>query len=258
MSQLAKQLPNRVIALEVRFYACVARLRERTDEEALHDLRITLRTLRSVLRPLRNRAVVAVLEQAAAAVGRISGPVRDAQVLLAELQRLGLNSRLISRQSSIDTAIEQLLASAELTQLCNAFADFTRHWRQSVRTAEQRHLRATLSRALHKDKRRLQTLLDEPVIDWHRVRVWVKRLRYADASYLQLDVLTYNERRLLRRLQATLGDWHDRLQWLASSGQDAALLGCRAGWQAQAETALQTSETLLLRMRALGDRSVKP
>ena len=61
MSRLQRVLFEQVIVQQVRLYACLARLREQTDAEALHDLRITLRRLRSLLRPLRREPLCAAV-----------------------------------------------------------------------------------------------------------------------------------------------------------------------------------------------------
>jgi len=53
MSALVDQLVAQVIGLEVGLLSCQARLAAVTDDEALHDLRTTVRRLRSLLRPLR-------------------------------------------------------------------------------------------------------------------------------------------------------------------------------------------------------------
>nr|WP_242070876.1 MULTISPECIES: CHAD domain-containing protein [Pseudomonas] len=44
----------------------------RTDSEALHDLRIAVRRIRSLLRPMRALSEVAALNFAAAGVGRLT------------------------------------------------------------------------------------------------------------------------------------------------------------------------------------------
>jgi CHAD domain-containing protein len=53
-----------IVALQVRLLACRERLAADTDSEALHDLRTTLRRLRSLLRPLRGLPGVEQLEEA--------------------------------------------------------------------------------------------------------------------------------------------------------------------------------------------------
>jgi hypothetical protein len=74
MSDLIDRLVAQVLGLEVRLLACQARLSARTDPEALHDLRTTVRRMRSLLRPLRGLPGVEQLEAAASAVGSLTTP----------------------------------------------------------------------------------------------------------------------------------------------------------------------------------------
>ncbi|WP_139340904.1 CHAD domain-containing protein, partial [Pseudomonas sp. KK4] len=83
------RLVAHVLGLEVRLLACQARLSERTDPEALHDLRTTVRRLRSLLRPLRGLPGVEQLEVAASEVGDLTTPLRDREVLAAYLLEHG-------------------------------------------------------------------------------------------------------------------------------------------------------------------------
>ena len=85
MSALVDRLVAHVLGLEVRLLACQARLSARTDPEALHDLRTTVRRLRSLLRPLRGLPGVEQLEAAASRVGDLTTPLRDREVLAAYL-----------------------------------------------------------------------------------------------------------------------------------------------------------------------------
>ena len=78
-----------IIALEVSLYHSRARLQANSDGEALHDMRIAVRKIRSLLRPLRNLPEVVALNQAAADVGRATTPTRDLQVIIGELQKMG-------------------------------------------------------------------------------------------------------------------------------------------------------------------------
>ncbi|NWE73461.1 CHAD domain-containing protein, partial [Pseudomonas gingeri] len=64
MSVLVDRLVAQVLSLEVRLLACHARVDALTDDEGLHDLRTTVRRLRSLLRPLRGLPGVEQLEQA--------------------------------------------------------------------------------------------------------------------------------------------------------------------------------------------------
>jgi len=89
MSALVDRLVAQVLGLEVSLLACQARLSAATDAEALHDLRISVRRLRSLLRPLRGLPGVEQLEAAASEVGRVTTPIRDREVLAAYLHQHG-------------------------------------------------------------------------------------------------------------------------------------------------------------------------
>lgn len=66
-----------IISQQVALYHARARLEARTDGEALHDLGIAVRRIRSLLRPFRSMDVMAILNVAAAEVGRQTTPARD-------------------------------------------------------------------------------------------------------------------------------------------------------------------------------------
>ncbi len=97
MSSMVDHLVAEVLALDVKLLACQARLAVSTDSEALHDLRTTVRRLRSVLRPLRENPSAAELEDAAKAVGQLTTPLRDMQVLAGFLEEQGLNEAAFTR-----------------------------------------------------------------------------------------------------------------------------------------------------------------
>lgn len=78
---IVDQILSRVLGLQVNLYACEARLEAGTDPEALHDLRIAVRRLRSLLHPLRAHESVLLIRNAAATVGQLTTPVRDLEVL---------------------------------------------------------------------------------------------------------------------------------------------------------------------------------
>ena len=63
-------LVAQLLRCQVDLWEIQARLQAETDREALHDLRIQLRRLRSLLRPLRRHAGIAPLYAAAAALAR--------------------------------------------------------------------------------------------------------------------------------------------------------------------------------------------
>lgn len=89
MSAMLDHVVFQVLTLQVRLLACRERLAADTDSEALHDLRIALRRLRSLMRPLRGLPGVEQLEDAAQALGTLTTPLRDREVLAAQLIQRG-------------------------------------------------------------------------------------------------------------------------------------------------------------------------
>jgi CHAD domain-containing protein len=70
-----------ILGLEVFLFHARSRLEAETDSEALHDLRIAVRRIRSLLTPLRSLKGMTVLHEAATEVGRLTTPARDLEVM---------------------------------------------------------------------------------------------------------------------------------------------------------------------------------
>ena len=101
MAAMLDHVIAQVLALQVRLLACRERLAGDVDSEALHDLRTTLRRLRSLLRPLRGLPGVEQLEEAARALGASSPRILFTEILpntlgpIIVLASLGLGTAVI-------------------------------------------------------------------------------------------------------------------------------------------------------------------
>ncbi|MDA7085661.1 CHAD domain-containing protein [Pseudomonas sp. SA3-5] len=237
MGRFIEEQLQQVLRLQVRLYACRERLLAATDPEALHDLRIALRKLRSLLQPLRGVPACAALQQQAAELGRSSGPLRDLEVLIAHLHRQGRHDAVNLRQPRLLAGYAALLAGAELPALFEALDQWPQLWRQAA-DAELRGLAKRVRRRLAKQQRRLAEALVDPAHDRHRLRLLIKRVRYGAEAYPKLSGLTAKTQARLKVAQAALGDWHDLLQWLQRAEQEADLAMCVTPWR----TALQAAE----------------
>lgn len=229
---------QQVLRLQITLYACRERLLAATDPEALHDLRIALRKLRSLLQPLRGVEACDALQQQAAELGRISGPLRDLEVLLAHLQSLGMRDAVSRRQPRLLEGYRALLADDPLPALFEALDQWPHSWRQAAADAELAGLAKRVKRRLAKQQRRLGEALVDPAHDRHRLRLLIKRVRYGAEAYPTLSGLSANTLARLKAAQSALGDWHDRLQWLQRAEQEADLAACVDTWR----TALQAAE----------------
>ena len=232
MSDLIDRLVAQVLGLEVRLLACQARLSARTDPEALHDLRTTVRRMRSLLRPLRGLPGVEQLEAAASAVGDLTTPLRDREVLAAYLLQHDQPEAAQRRMAQMDEAYPAVAASPELNQLLIILDAFPRFLRAAQRQDLLKGLRKRIVRRLAKQWKKLDEALHDPAHDRHRLRLLIKRVRYGIEAYPELDRLPEPALERLKSAQGALGDWHDCWQWLARAEQESDLQPCVATWQA--------------------------
>ncbi|SFI55670.1 CHAD domain-containing protein [Pseudomonas guineae] len=245
MQGLIDEVQQHVVRIQVRLFACRERLLANTDDEALHDLRIAVRQLRSLLRPLTAAPVCADLQQYAAQVGRVTGPLRDLEVLQGYLQQQGLRAAAQSRQPLLLQGYNELLGSPPLVNLLNALDDWPQQWRAAASNGALRGLNRLIRQRLRKDRKRLVQALLDPTHDRHRLRLLVKRLRYAAEAYPQLSALSRRTRLRLKQAQAALGDWHDHWQWLLRTETEADLQPCVPVWRAAMQRAEQEADLAL-------------
>lgn len=245
MSRTTDKLIAASLGLEVRLLACQARLLAGTDDEALHDLRITVRRLRSLLRPLRRIGAVAELDQAAAALGRLSSPLRDIEVLLVELQRHGCVVLMQRYQSRWREGVAQLLAAPPLDALAQALEQFPEQLREQQCAGQLKAPGRRIRRRLQKQQDRLCEALADPAHDRHRVRLLIKRLRYAIEAYPWLAPVDKRVTAQLKSAQGALGDWHDRWQWLLRLADEPDLAILEASWRDELAQAEQRADQAL-------------
>ncbi len=179
--------------------------------EAVHDLRVAVRRLRSVLRALRPLARAHALDELDALLRELADivrPVRELDVLLATLDEFAdvmppdrsaairapwLDQLREHRQTLVD-----VLASGLAHRIDDAALRLRRrHLRRGAGSAGQR-LQPLVRRAM----RRLTLATDAPVIaDLHQVRILAKRLRYT-AEFADAATGTSRHASVARRAQA--------------------------------------------------------
>ena len=242
---MINRLVAHILGVEVRVLACQARLSARTDPEALHDLRTTVRRLRSLLRPLRGLPGVEQLEAAASGVGDLTTPLRDREVLAAWLLEHGQPQAAQWRMAQMAKAYPAVATSTELGQLLMILDAFPRFLRAAQRQGLLKGLGKRISKRLGKQWKKLDQALHDPAHDRHRLRLLIKRVRYGIEAYPELDRLPKAARPRLKSAQSALGDWHDCLQWLARAEQEADLQPCVATWKTNMAEAEQRSDRVL-------------
>jgi len=255
MPSMIDHVVSRVLALQVGMLACRERLAADTDSEALHDLRTTLRRLRSLLRPLRGLPGVEQLEEAAGALGTLTTPLRDREVLAAQLVGRGHVQAGERRQEGRARTFAGVASSAQLTRVLAILDAFPLFLRAADREGLMQGMRRRIDKRLEKQWRKLAKTLDDPAHDRHRLRLLIKRVRYGDEAYPQLEHAGKKLQRLLKKAQGDLGDWHDRVQWLLQVREHSDLAGCKVAWEHELHAAEGRSDlTLEALQKALARR----
>ena len=240
-----------VLPLEISLYHACARLEARTDPEALHDLRIAVRRLRSLLKPLRGKDGVVDLERAAAAVGQLTTPMRDLEVLIDELHNRGLGEAANAREATLAAGYAEVVQSPVLQQLFTGLDAWPADFRAAQRAGELKHLDKRLGKRLRKQLRRRQQALADRQHDPHRIRLLVKRNRYAADAYPQYSPISAEAAVALKAMQASLGAWHDCYQWCLKATQEPDLQPLQPHWQREAAEALAQAEGKMLALAEL-------
>jgi CHAD domain-containing protein len=245
MAAMLDHVVGQVIALQVRLLACRERLAANTDSEALHDLRTSVRRLRSLLRPLRGLPGVDQLEQAARSLGALTTPLRDQEVLAAQLIARGQQQAGQRRLDGQAERFASVAGSAQLTRVLMILDAFSVFLRAAEREGLVRRLRLRIDKRLEKQWKKLSAALHDPEHDRHRMRLLIKRVRYGDEAYPQLQHAGPKLKGLLKKAQAVLGDWHDRWQWLQQAPAHADLAACKVDWEHELQAAQARSDIIL-------------
>jgi len=245
MAAFVDALVAQVLALEINLHACRARLAARTDGEALHDLRIALRRLRSLLRPLRDLPGIEHLEQAAAALGQLSGPLRDTEVLLIELENRGQTPLIATRRPALELGYGALLNGPELQRLFDCLDAWPGLCRRMHALGAWPKLRKRVGKHQSRQRRRLGEALRDPAHDRHRLRLLIKRVRYGAEAYPELARVPPKAQAALKLAQSALGNWHDLLQWLARAATETDLAPLMGEWQQALTAAEQAADRAL-------------
>jgi CHAD domain-containing protein len=231
-------LSPRLQGLARKLREALARVDEGGDEEAIHDLRVVLRRLRSLLKPARvvygkfhTEAVRAALKSVADA----SGALRDEEVLLQTLGALEIPVPLRrargawlkqrkAREHELRQRFLALLASGEATR---AAALLDALLLLPVDPSIDRDLAPFAVRVVEKATRRVlaRSLVDVADSEGlHQLRILYKRLRYAAEGLADaLPPELAGRAQIAERFQKILGEIHDIDVALLALPQDLSL-----------------------------------
>lgn len=250
MANLLDDLIAQVLRLDIRLHACVARLGARTDGAALSDLRVALLRLRGLMRPLRGLPVADVLDEAVAAVGSLSGPLRDQELLVAELEQQGLFHLAKARRNALEAGYAQLLQAAGMDRLFLVLDAWPRLMRVSEREGVLARLHKRMERRLARDWGSLCRSLKASSHDRDRLRQLIERVRQEVEAYPAMCQASPRTLRLLIGAQVALGVWHDRTQCLMRAEQEAELRPQVRAWQVALHAAEVRSDRVLDKLLA--------
>ncbi|WP_283184448.1 CHAD domain-containing protein [Pseudomonas svalbardensis] len=234
-----------ILALQVALYHSRARLEARTDSEALHDLRIAVRRIRSLLRPMRSMNEVVALNSAAAEVGRLTTPARDLEVMVQELEERGFPVLAQFRKARLASDYSKILKSPALKNLFIQLDEWPSTFRSVEVIGGLKHVQPQIEKALKKQIDRLHAAVDDAGSDRHELRILVKRTRYLTEAFPKLSPLSGKAASSLKALQSALGASHDHYQWCQKALIESDLLPLENFWQRCAATALEKAEIQL-------------
>jgi len=217
--------------------AACARLDDRGDPEALHDFRVAVRRLRTLVRAFSDEldnAIPKKLERRVRDLARLTTAGRDAEVQLAWLHEVGgrrgpgiawFRTKLEDRR---DRAYDEIRRSVPQTfrglerrlrrRLNGALAEPAKRLGPFA-PALARELRAE-SAALRQEFAIARSASDTDAV--HGARVAVKRMRYLLEPVGDGDVSARSLVERLKRLQTALGELHDLQILLQEFGEAAA------------------------------------
>lgn len=224
----ADRLQSHLGSLRALLMTALQRLGDPADTESLHKMRVVLRRLRLLLRPLKRSAQAGVLRDAAAVVFRQTNSLRDDEVLLGELVRNGMHVAAAARQVQQMRDRQALVDSPGLARLIAAWPDDGVACLSLPSRRRRRNLKQQMRRESVKARRILRRQLRQPAPDLHEVRLAIKRLRYRllAKGHVSPSLLVQ-----LERGQEVLGQWHDHDVWLLRAVTEPDLQGCIDRWQ---------------------------
>ena len=238
--------------------AALSRLDDPSDDEALHDFRVAVRRLRSILRayrPYLKGTGAKKLRRELGELARSTGAARDAEVQLAWLD--AQEPRLPPRQRAgarcLRGRFEARLEQADTGTLARVRNDFERVARKTRRRFPEFALRVRVGEAqrgtswqavtgelLREHARELRDALAavdsaERQTEAHRARIRGKRLRYLLETLREGEERARDLLQRLKELQDLLGEWNDRhivQREIAAALQELAAERARALYEA--------------------------
>ncbi|WP_330208765.1 MULTISPECIES: CHAD domain-containing protein [unclassified Pseudomonas] len=240
-----------ILRLEVALFHSRARLEHQTDPEALHDLRIAIRRIRSLLMPLKNLQGMNGLREASADLGRLTTPARDLEVMVGELDKQGFSHAATERRVRLKAVHKVIARHQTLNQFFEELDQWPSIFRASTLGNDSTVLKKIIEKSLTKQIDRLHLALDDDQYDRHELRILVKRTRYLTEAFSDLSPLSKQAAKSLKAVQSALGSWHDHFQWRLTAQRERDLIPLVLRWEEASTEKLIQAEYEMKKLRAL-------
>lgn len=234
-ARVAPFLAKRLRALDTELGAAIPRVVKGGDEEAIHDLRVAIRRLRTMLklaRPIYGRFLADAARRALTQVQKATGDLRDEEVLDETLGDLPITeptfvlwrARRRARERRLRRAVVARIKKGELAA---ARAMLRGLLAFPVKPSRDRDLARFARKCVERARRGVEALRDvEPtnVEGMHDLRIAYKELRYAAellAEALPIDLRFMAEP--AAKFQKRLGEVHDVDMAIATLGRARGL-----------------------------------
>ncbi|HCN44776.1 MAG TPA: metal-chelation protein CHAD, partial [Pseudomonas sp.] len=188
------------------------------------------------------------LEGAAKAIGDLTTPLRDREVLAAQLIELNMDDaaqRRLAGEGVIFASVASSTQMHKLLSIIDAFPGFLRAIEQQGLVPD---LGKRIEKRLNKQWKKIVEAMHDPAHDRHRLRLLIKRSRYGAEAYPRLSRIGKSMRGELKNAQDDLGHWHDLLQWLTQAEKQADLAPLVAQWRTQLVQAERKADKTLARL----------
>jgi CHAD domain-containing protein len=214
-------LANKLRAVDTELGSAIPRVVGGGDPEAIHDLRVAIRRLRTLLklsRPVFGRFHADAVRAAFTAVHRATGALRDEEVLDETLEEVACDAapfaawkaRRRARERHLRRGVVARIKAGELKRARKLLAALVT---LPVRPSRDRAAAKLARRAINRARREVESRRDAPTSDsvaLHDLRIAYKELRYTaellDAA-LPADLSAMREP--ASRFQKRLGEIHD-------------------------------------------------
>ncbi len=235
MPKLVKLLSKALSQLQTQLLTSREQLTQQQNPDALHDLRICLRQLRSLLQPLRPYLDEAtILDRLVKTSMTLTNNIRDREVLIIELKQQQMFELADDYQQHLQSAYLAVAQQAELDTILQQLLSLPAHWQSTFSTQTADQLKRHICHKWRQHNRKLRKLIKQKTPDKHSLRIIIKQLRYSSEIYKSiLPNHASKQTQQLKALQALLGTWHDYFVWIEYAQHQTALNALVPVWQQQ-------------------------